>query len=69
MCLIYPARGELEDLGQEEHHAGIFHSMCMHTNTGLCLFFNPAFPDSTRRGDVEAGKQQSDSSSTSFYTF
>ena len=27
------------------------------------------FPDSTRRGDVEAGKQQSDSSSTSFYTF
>ena len=27
------------------------------------------FPDSTRRGDVEAGNQQSDSSSTSFYTF
>ena len=24
------------------------------------------FPDSTRRGDVEAGRQQSDSSSTSF---
>ena len=27
------------------------------------------FPDSTRRGDVEAGEQQSNSSSTSFYTF
>ena len=27
------------------------------------------FPDSTRRRDVEAGTQQSDSSSTSFYTF
>ena len=30
---------------------------------------NSSFPNSTRRGDVEAGKQQSDSSSTSFYTF
>ena len=27
------------------------------------------FPDFTRRGDVEARRQQSDSSSTSFYTF
>ena len=27
------------------------------------------FPDPTRRGDVEAGTQQSNSSSTSFYIF
>ena len=30
---------------------------------------NAFFPDATRRGDVEAGRQQSDSSSTGFYTF
>ena len=28
-----------------------------------------SFPDSTRRGDVEAGTQQSNSRCTSFYTF
>ena len=32
-----------------------------------CL--NDTFPDSTRRGDVEAGTQQSNSRCTSFYTF
>ena len=30
---------------------------------------NQPFPDSTRRGDVEAGRQQINSSSTSFYAF
>ena len=30
---------------------------------------NGEFPDSTRRGDVEEGRKQNDSSSTSFYTF
>ena len=33
------------------------------------FYVDDCFPDSTRRGDVEAGRQQTDSSSTSFYTF
>ena len=35
----------------------------------MVILLSVRFPDSTRRGDVEAERQQSDSSSTSFYTF
>ena len=41
----------------------------LESSTKIKYLANDTFPDSTRRGDVEAGRQQSDSSSTSFYTF